>query len=272
MKSADEAWPGERVQRLLAPNASVMTGAGTNTYLVGGAAVAVIDPGCADPAHLASIERAAPGPIRWILVTHTHPDHSPGAMELAQRTGATVFGRPAPATGRQDHDFRPDAVLADGDEIVGPDFTLLVLHTPGHASNHLCYLLEPDQLLFTGDHIMQGSTVMISPPDGDMADYLASLRRLRGLPLRCLAPGHGTPMFDPPARIDALITHRLRRERKVQRHLARLGVATLAQLVVPVYDDVPAALHGLAQHSLLAHLEKLRREGLVVREGESWRV
>jgi glyoxylase-like metal-dependent hydrolase (beta-lactamase superfamily II) len=263
-------WPGDLVRRLRAPNASLMTGPGTNTYLVGRSDIAVIDPACADAAHLDAIERAAPGPIRWVLVTHTHPDHSPGAMDLARRTGARGHGLPPPSTGRQDYDFRPDITPADGERLMGPGFTLRAHHTPGHASNHVCYLLEEEGLLFTGDHIMQGSTVMISPPDGDMAAYLSSLERLREMPLRCLAPGHGEPMFDPQARIAALIAHRLRRERKVQRHLARLGAATLQQLVIPVYDDVPPAMHGLASRSLLAHLEKLRNEGLVRQQGDHW--
>jgi glyoxylase-like metal-dependent hydrolase (beta-lactamase superfamily II) len=247
-----------------------MTGAGTNTYLVGRKTIAVIDPATAAAEHLDAIERAATGPIRWILVTHTHPDHSPGAMELARRTGATIYGMPAPETGRQDRGFRPDVVLRHGERIADPCFTLQAIHTPGHASNHLCYLLEEDGVLFTGDHIMQGSTVMISPPDGDMAAYLRSLELLRDYPLRCLAPGHGTPMTDPAARITALITHRLRRESKVQRHLARLGEATLEVLVAQVYDDVPPALHSLATRSLLAHLEKLRNEGAARLIDDRW--
>src|SRR3954470_10149517 len=161
------------VRRIVAPNPGPFTGPGTNTYLVGIDEVAVIDPGPDDEAHLDAIAGAGSGRIRWILCTHTHPDHSPGAAGLKERTGAEILSF-------ADRDgLVCDRHLADGDTVEGTEFTLRAVHTPGHASNHLCFLLERERLLFTGDHVMDGSTVVISPPDGDMGEYLASLQRLQ---------------------------------------------------------------------------------------------
>ncbi|MDZ7645058.1 MAG: MBL fold metallo-hydrolase [Woeseiaceae bacterium] len=179
------------VVRLVAPNPGLMTGPGTNTYILGDADKLVIDPGPAIPAHIDAICEAAGTAIRRILVTHTHPDHSPAARQLAARTGALLLGQAAPAGRHQDQSFVPHRTLADGETLDVDDSSLKVLHTPGHASNHLCYLRESDGLLFTGDHVINGSTVVIDPPDGNMSDYLASLARLRKLPLVTIAPGHG---------------------------------------------------------------------------------
>ncbi len=259
----------ERVIRVTAGNGSMMTGPGTNTYLVGGGAAnewAVIDPGPPDEAHLAAILAAAPGPIRWILATHTHQDHSPLAMPLKARTGATVHGRVADHPEWQDTDFVPDVVLHGGERIVlpgpnGASTHLRVLHTPGHASNHLCYLLEEEKLLFTGDHVMQASTVVINPPDGDMAAYVASLRRLAAEEdLEWLAPGHGFLMDEPRRALLAIVDHRLKREAKVLAALADLGPVDEAGLLARVYADVPPRLHPVALRSLQAHLYKLRDE------------
>ena len=249
-----------RVTRLIAPNPGMMTGPGTNTYLVGDEnGMAVIDPGPAIESHLAKILEFPN--IRWILCTHTHLDHSPAAAAIQAATGAQVMGRPAPSG--QDATFRPDRVLDHGDRVRMGPLTMRALHTPGHASNHLCYLLEETRMLFTGDHVMQGSTVVINPPDGDMRAYLASLGRLLEEDLAILAPGHGYLIGDPHRELRRLIAHRLGREKKVVAGLVRLGEASLEELVPVVYDDVPARLHGWAARSLTAHLEKLVTEGAV---------
>jgi glyoxylase-like metal-dependent hydrolase (beta-lactamase superfamily II) len=188
-----------RVIRVSANNGSVMTGPGTNTYLVGGGPDnewAAIDPGPFDATHVEAVLAAAPGPIRWIFATHTHVDHSPATALLKARTGAVVHGRLPAYPDRQDPTFAPDRILADGERIVLNDATTLrVIHTPGHASNHVCYLLEEEKTLFTGDHVMQSATVVINPPDGDMAAYIGSLRALAadiGDGLDWLAPGATT--------------------------------------------------------------------------------
>lgn len=267
---AVEIAPG--VRRLLAPNPGRMTGPGTNTYLLGSNEVAVIDPGPAIPAHLDAIEAAAPGTIKSVLVTHTHPDHSPAASELAARTGAMLLGRPPPEGRHQDETFRPDRVLEDGELFETSEFALRAVHTPGHASNHLCYRHEQLNWLFTGDHIMNGSTVVINPPDGNMGDYLRSLARLKSLGLEKLAPGHGGVMDEPLAAVDWLIEHRLAREAKVVSALRAHTGSTTTELVPRVYDDVDSSLHSVAERSLLAHLIKLDEEGRARREGDRWRI
>ena len=262
----------ERVWRLTCANPGTMTGPGTNTYLVGGGAEwTVIDPGPASERQLRAILTAAPGAIRHILVTHTHPDHSPGALALQSATGAELIGRISPDPRWQDPAFHPDREPIDGERFsLGAALTLRVVHTPGHASNHLCYLLEEERLLFTGDHVIQGSTVVIDPPDGDMRAYLASLNRLLGEPLHGLAPGHGQLLPQPHEAVRALIRHRLRREAKVRAVLHDSVPATLASLVARAYDDVPARLHPLAERSLLAHLLKLEAEGLAHQLNGLW--
>jgi glyoxylase-like metal-dependent hydrolase (beta-lactamase superfamily II)/8-oxo-dGTP pyrophosphatase MutT (NUDIX family) len=253
------------VTRITAPNPGMMTGPGTNTYLVGrgdgGGDLAVIDPGPAVDEHVAKILAAGAGRIRWILTTHTHVDHSPAAALLKAATGALVMGRPRPHEGNQDHSYAPDRVLADGDRLSLDGFSLRAIHTPGHASNHLCYLLEETKMLFTGDHVMQGSTVVINPPDGDMRVYLASLERLLALEVAIFAPGHGYLIGAPHKEVKRLVAHRLAREAKVTAALRRQGPATLEELVVEVYDEVSPRLHPVAMRSLAAHLDKLVAEG-----------
>lgn len=264
--SSYEIIPGEPkrldrlVVRLTAPNPGVMTGPGTNTYLVGENELAVIDPGPAIDSHIMKILELGQGRIRRILCTHTHLDHSPAAARLKAATGATVYGRPAPAG--QDESFAPDVILADGERVAG----LRALHTPGHASNHLCYLLEETRMLFTGDHVMQGSTVVINPPDGDMRAYLASLEKLLAEDIAIIAPAHGFLIGEPHKELRRLIAHRLSREAKVRRALEQHGPATLDALVPVVYDDVSSRMHRWAARSLSAHLDKLVAEG-AVREG-----
>ena len=267
-----------RIVRVTAPNPGMMTGPGTNSYLVGeGGAWTVIDPGPADAAHLQALlaAAAAAGPggrIERILVTHTHVDHSPGAVALALATGAPVFGRVATFAAGQDASFAPQSELIDGERFsVGAGSTLRVIHTPGHASNHLCYLLEEEHTLFTGDHVMQGSTVVINPPDGDMSAYLKALEALLDEPLDWLAPGHGFLVAEPHAVLRGLIRHRLRREARVAESLRRLMVADIDALLPEVYADVPPALYPVARRSLLAHLLKLEADGVATADGDRWR-
>ena len=248
----------KRVRRLTAGNPGVMTGPGTNTYLIGHEEIAVIDPGPDDAAHLDAIAAAGGDRIKWIVVTHTHPDHSPGAAPLRERlrSDVLVLGN----QGGRDN-FDPDAEIGDGHTIDADEFTLRAVHTPGHASNHLCYLLEDERLLFSGDHIMNGSTVIISPLDGDMSAYLASLDRLLTMGIDAIAPGHGAVITDPAAKVNEYITHRLAREEAVAAALAGKVRATAEELVPVVYQDVDASRYGIAKFSLWAHLRKLVVDG-----------
>ena len=259
------------VRRLLAPNAGRMTGPGTNTYLIGDTEIAVLDPGPKIDQHVDAILDACKDQIRWILVTHTHPDHSPAAAILSRRTGAPLLGMPPPPGPQQDQTFLPDRALNDGDTLETAEFCLRAVHTPGHASNHLCYRHESLRWLFTGDHIMHGSTVVIDPPDGNMSEYLLSLERLKTLNLDALAPGHGLVIDDPDRLTDALIAHRLKREESVATVLGDNNGLTLEALTQAVYRDVHKSLHRLASRSLLAHLHKLREDGRAVESDGVWR-
>lgn len=260
-----------RVRRIIAPNPGPMTGPGTNSYLLGREQIAVIDPGPDDAAHLDAIIAAGEGRIRWIVVTHTHEDHSPAAVPLARATGAELWGAVAADDFYQDHSFIPDVALAEHSRLETAEFSLRAIYTPGHVGNHYCLLLEEEGMLFTGDHIMNGSTVVIIPPSGDMKDYLDSLEKLKACPLQSLAPGHGELMPEPFAAIDALIAHRLRREAKVAKVLAA-GAGTLDELVLRAYDDVPVAMHPMARYSLWAHLLKLEREARAQCSDGHWSV
>ena len=266
------------VTRLIAPNASVMTGPGTNTYLVGTGELAVIDPGPADPAHIQAIVAAGGGRISWILCTHTHTDHAGGTVMLQKATGARVAAMAmAPGVSESDageHNVELvlDRALTEGDELEVGGVPIRVLFTPGHASNHLCFLLPETGMLFTGDHIMQGSTVVIWPPDGNMRAYVQSLQRLLTLELSIVAPGHGYLIGHPHTEARRLIQHRLAREAKVREGLTKAGGhATLNSLLPLVYDDVPRKLYALAARSLEAHLSKLVEEGEVLHQDGAWR-
>ena len=280
LKPGVPVWLSPRVLRVTADNGSMMTGPGTNAYFIGAPGSddwALLDPGPDDSGHVAALLAAAPGRITRVLVTHTHKDHSPAAAAIVAATGAATYGRVAKHPEWQDTAFQPDHVLADGDVLpLGEGVTLRAVHTPGHASNHLCFLLEEEKLLFTGDHLMQGSTVVINPPDGDMAVYLRSLDKLLVEDLDWLAPGHGFLIDEPHAVVKKTVAHRLGREAKVLAALLSLSAgAPVAEeaLVAAVYFDTPKALHAMALRSLRAHLLKLREDGRARGEsGGSWQV
>ncbi len=249
-----------------------MTGPGTNTYLLGDDEIAVVDPGPDDPAHLESILSAAGAPIRWVVATHTHRDHSPLAATLARRTGAQLIGLPPPRDGRQDDSFVPDHQPADAETLTLGGSRLVTIHTPGHASNCVCYFLEREHLLITGDHVLEGVSPVILPPDGNMADYLRSIDKLFAYDFEKIAPGHGELMKQGKQVLEALRAHRLARENKVLLGLVKLGQADLHDLTAVVYDDVSADRHQWARLTLEAHLIKLLREARVCELDGVWRV
>lgn len=260
---------------ITAPNPGLMTGEGTNTYIVGEARVAVVDPGPAIESHIDAIVDAVGQVLEWIIVTHTHRDHSPGAAILASRTGAKCLGMLSSRPHYQDASFTPDQLLEHNKSIATDEFTLRAIHTPGHVDNHYCLLLEDDGILMAGDHLMNGSTVVIIPPQGDMREYINSLQRLLDYDIRAIAPGHGNLINNPEQLIRQTIAHRLKREQKVMDCLLKLAEGTVTELVVTVYDDVDRSIHRIAESSLLAHLIKLESEGRVRRnsanEQDIWR-
>lgn len=261
------------VRRILGRNPGPMTGPGTNSYLIGSERLSLLDPGPADPTQLQSfLDAIGDGTLENILVTHTHGDHSPGALALQERTGARLVGLKAPEVPGHDTSFAPDRLWRDDDVVDCEEYSIRLVATPGHVSNHICFLLEQESLLFTGDHVLQGTTSVILPPDGDMAAYLAALRRLLTIPLAALAPGHGEIMTDPHGEIERLIAHRLSREEKVMAELSDLGAVSLDTLVLAVYDDVAAQLIPWAKKTLLAHLIKLEQDGRVGHADGLWRV
>jgi glyoxylase-like metal-dependent hydrolase (beta-lactamase superfamily II) len=259
------------VRRIVAGNAGMMTGPGTNTYLLGEREIAVVDPGPDDARHLDTILSAAGAPIRWVVVTHTHRDHSPLAAELARRTQATLIGLPPPRDGRQDESFAPEKQPADGERLKLGDTELIAIRTPGHASNCVCYFLPQERLLITGDHVLEGVSPVILPPDGNMADYLGSIDKLFAYDFERIAPGHGDVMDQGKKVLEALRAHRLARESKVLRNLDKLGEASLDSLIPVVYDDVAADRHQWARLTLQAHLIKLVHEGRVSELNGIWR-
>lgn len=276
----EETAPG--VRRILCNNPGAFTFRGTNTWIIGRGRVAVLDPGPADAAHLAAILRAVEGEtVTHILVSHTHRDHSPGVAALQAATGAPSlgFGRhvtPPEAGGEGgDHGFTPDILLPDGAVTEGDAWRVTALHTPGHCANHLCFALEhdgPGGILFSADHVMGWSTSVVSPPDGDMADYMTSLAKLAARGDALYLPGHGPPVQEPMPYVAALAAHRMEREGKVLDAVRKHGPATAAALVPPVYGpELDPRLVPAAARSLLAHLLKLEGEGLAARDEEMWR-
>ncbi|MDB6061056.1 MAG: fold metallo-hydrolase [Verrucomicrobiaceae bacterium] len=258
-------------RRFTAGNAGIMTGPGTNSYVVGRDKLALIDPGPIDDEHIDAILNYCAGRLRWILVTHTHRDHSPAAKIIAEKTGAEVYGNIIESDGRQDDTFDPLCGFVHNDVFTTAEFNLRVLFTPGHVGNHLCYLLEEEKLLFTGDHIMQGSTVVIIPPAGDMKLYIESLQLLLNYPIAALAPAHGLLVLNPELEIKKLIKHRLLREAKVISALQRQPDSTPEALTPLAYDDTVPQLHSIAQYSLYAHLLKLQKENKAVEVDGKWR-
>ena len=278
MERATQIEPGLRLIR--ADNPSAMTGAGTNSYIIGSGQVCVLDPGPDDPQHLRAIMAALqPGEqVAAILVTHSHRDHSPLARELAKVTGAPVLGFGESAAGRSalmadlaaqgvagggegvDADFRPDRLLGDQEELSVGEESLRAIWTPGHMGNHLCFAWRG--AVFTGDHVMGWASSLISPPDGDLGAYMRSLDKLRGERARVLYPGHGAPITDAAARIAELAAHREARSAAILAQLAR-GPATIAELVAAIYTDTPAELHAAAARNVHAHLIDLYERALV---------
>ena len=247
------------VRRIVASNPSHMTGPGTNTYLVGIDEVAVIDPGPDAKAHTdAIVGGAMRDRIRWIVLTHTHPDHVPGATRLAKATGAEIL-----AFSKREKSVAVDRAIGEGDTVDGTEFRLEVMHTPGHAPNHLCFHLEEERMLFTGDTILGGMYSVVSPATGgDMAEYMATLERLRKMRLRSIAPGHGELIEEPRQRIDEYLKHRKDREKQVL-GLVRKGPTTVKAMVATLYTDTPKPLLPVAAKQLYSHLKKLRDEGKV---------
>ena len=258
------------VRRIVAANSGPFTFTGTGTYIIGHGRIAIIDPGPMMADHIdALIELCRGEEATHILVTHTHRDHSPASVPLSAATGAPVLGfGPHGAAGKAvdgieegaDRGFHPDRTLADGDLIEGDGWTLEAVHTPGHTSNHLCYGLAGEAALFTGDHVMGWSTSVISPPDGDMADYMASLEKLLGREDKIYFPTHGAPITDPKPHVRAFIAHRLAREAEILACLAD-DIGHIPDMVRRIYRDLPEALHGAAAHSTLAHLIHLVKSG-----------
>ena len=270
------------VARVLAPNPSPFTYTGTQTYVVGGDAVAIIDPGPNETAHLTALAAAIAGrPVVAILCTHTHRDHSPAARPLSILTGAPVIGC-APLTldddgpradAAFDADYRPDRVLGDGDQVTGPGWTLEAVATPGHTSNHLCFALLEEKALFTGDHVMGWSTSVISPPDGDMTAYMGSMQRLLERDDALYYPAHGEPIENPQRLVRGMMGHRKQREGQILRFLERNGESAIPDMVADMYRGVDPRLYSAAGRSVLAHLIDLDGRGLVAPVGdERWRM
>lgn len=264
---------------VLAPNPSPMTYLGTNTYLVGDQSLAIIDPGPDDPAHLAAVMTAIDGrKVSHILLTHSHLDHSPLAGPLARLTGAPVLGFGDSRAGRSrimaqlaaqglagggegvDHSFQPDHCLQDGATVAGNWGSMTALHTPGHMGNHLCFLWG--NAVFTGDHVMGWASSLVSPPDGDLGDFMRSCARLSDHKAAVFYPAHGAPVTDPAARLDWLVTHRRGREAQILQAL-QAKPATAAQITRLIYEDLTAGLMGAAERNVFAHLVDLHERGKV---------
>ena len=271
-----------RVRRVLARNASPFSYTGTQTYIVGHGDVAVIDPGPLgdDPAHVGELVRLLDGElIAAIICTHTHRDHSPAAAPLKAMTGAPIIGC-APlvlsddgprADAGFDPTYAPDRVLMDGEQLTGTDWTLTAVHTPGHTSNHLCFALAEEKALFTGDHIMGWSTTVVSPPDGDMADYMRSLQLLIDRDDKVYYPAHGQQVDTPQRLARGMMGHRRQRENQILRLIGE-DVTAIQAMVERMYVGLDKRLYGAAGRSVLAHLIDLETRQRVVADGAHWRL
>ncbi len=266
------------VVRVLAPNPSPFTHTGTQTHIVGARDLAVIDPGPDDPGHLAALLHAIDGrPVSAILITHHHRDHSPASRPLASATGAPIVGAAPTHVGDDgprvdaafDRDYAPDRVLADGEAVMGEGWTLRALATPGHTSNHLAFTMEETRALFSGDHVMGWSTSVVSPPDGDMTAYMASLAKLLGRDDRVYYPGHGDRVDNPQRWVRGLLGHRKQREGQVLR-LLRAAPGEVPDMTRRMYVGLDPRLLPAAERSVLAHLIDLERRGAVKRDGAAW--
>ena len=265
------------IRRVLARNGNAFTFKGTGTYIVGRGKVAVIDPGPLIDEHVVALKAALAGEkVTHILITHTHTDHSPAAAPLKAATGAKTYGHGPHGAGKReegvaveeggDMDFRPDVVVRDGDAIKGDGWTFDCVFTPGHTSNHICFALSEEKALFSGDHVMGWSTTVIAPPDGDMAQYLASLDKLLARDDRTYYPTHGNPIRDPQTFVARLIEHRLARERQIEACLRR-GIDRIPDMVAVIYSEIDKKLHGAAAMSVLAHLQHMIAAGRVATDG-----
>ena len=277
--------PGEAValspgvRRIVVNNPSAFTFKGTSTFIVGRGRVAVIDPGPDDESHFAALLAALRGEtVTHILVTHSHADHSPLARRLKQATGATVCAQGAVSPPREtglrldasiDHAFTPDVTLAEGEAVTGPGWTLEALFTPGHMSNHMCFALREEQALFSGDHVMAWATSVIAPPDGDMGQYFASLRKLLDREDRVYHPGHGPSRHDPLPLVRGYLAHRRMREEAIRARVAQ-GARNVGDIVAAIYADIDPKLHGAAALSTTAHLEHLVEQGKLRRTGDGY--
>ena len=264
------------VRRVLVNNPSPYTFKGTNSFIVGTGKVAVIDPGPDDDAHLAALLEAVKGEtVSHILVTHSHADHSPLAKKLKAATGASTLAYDAvqapPSSGLRldasiDHDFVPDQRLADGETVNGPGWTLEALFTPGHMSNHMCFALKEERALFAGDHVMAWATSVIAPPDGDMGQYFASLRKLLDRDDQVYHPGHGPSKRDPLPLVRGYLAHRRMREEAIRARVQQ-GARSVGEIVASIYADVDPRLHGAAALSTTAHLDHLVEQGKLRKVG-----
>lgn len=272
----DQVSPG--IRRVIAKNPSAFTFYGTGTYIVGNGQVAIIDPGPPDERHIRALLDAVRGEtITHLVVTHTHMDHSPGCRLLREECEAATYGFGPHGSGHEDDDvvveeggdmeFAPDHVVADGDFIQGNGWTLRCLHTPGHTSNHMCYIMEEEKAMFSGDHVMGWSTSVVSPPDGDMESYMNSLRSLLEEDTVTYWPTHGPPITDPTPHVAAFIEHRLQREAQILEHL-KGGIHRIAEMVPVMYASVDKGLHPAAARSVFAAICYMVKKGEVTVEGE----
>ncbi len=267
-----------RIRRVIANNPGPFTFTGTGVYIIGAGEVAVIDPGPDLASHREALDRALEGErVTHVFVTHHHLDHSPLARPLARDHDCPVYGFGAqtrlPVGGEvrmeagDDIGFAPDVEIGDGAVFRGPDWTIEALHTPGHTSNHMCYALEEENTLFCGDHVMAWSTSVVSPPDGDMGDYLNSLQRILDRNFDVLWPAHGPAVSEPRVMLEAYIDHRRERERQIIAQLAA-GRSRIVEMIPAMYADIDKKLHPAAAHSILAHMLQLVKEGRAACEGE----